>query len=145
MSLLHAVGGTNEDRLKLFQQAVAILEASSLDPDAKRALIHDGFGAGPYRFGTLEITDSQVQAFTEKPLGDGNLINGGFFVLSPQVLDLIEGDDSIWEDKPVHALVRQQQLAAYQHTGFWRPMDTLRDKTYLEELWASGAAPWKKW
>ena len=101
--------------------------------------------APPGRFGTLEITDGQVQAFTEKPLGDGNLINGGFFVLSPQVLDLIDGDESIWEDKPVNALVRQQQLAAYQHTGFWRPMDTLRDKTYLEELWASGAAPWKKW
>ena len=73
------------------------------------------------------------------------MINGGFFVLSPEVIDLIKDDTTIWEKEPLETLAQRQQLAAYQHTGFWQPMDTLRDKTYLEELWSSGSAPWKVW
>ena len=101
--------------------------------------------APPGRFGTLNLSQDTVTEFVEKPVGDGGLINGGFFVLSPKVLDLIEGDDSSWEDRPVQQLITQSQLIAYQHTGFWRPMDTLRDKIYLEEMWQSGLAPWKTW
>ncbi|WP_198972308.1 glucose-1-phosphate cytidylyltransferase [Xylophilus sp. ASV27] len=101
--------------------------------------------APPGRFGALNITEKAVTAFVEKPVGDGGLINGGFFVLSPQVLDLIEGDGSAWEDRPVQRLIAQGQLMAWQHTGFWRPMDTLRDKITLEDLWSSGQAPWKTW
>ena len=99
----------------------------------------------PGRFGALEIHNDVVRSFKEKPKGDGGMINGGFFVLSPSVLPLIENDQSIWESKPLEALTNQGELVAYQHQGFWQPMDTLRDKTYLEELWASGQAPWKVW
>jgi glucose-1-phosphate cytidylyltransferase len=99
----------------------------------------------PGRFGALEIQNDVVRSFKEKPKGDGGMINGGFFVLSPSVLPLIENDQSIWESKPLEALTNQGELIAYQHQGFWQPMDTLRDKTYLEELWASGQAPWKVW
>jgi len=99
----------------------------------------------PGRFGALEIQNDIVRSFKEKPKGDGGMINGGFFVLSPSVLPLIENDQSIWESKPLEALTNQGELVAYQHQGFWQPMDTLRDKTYLEELWASGQAPWKVW
>jgi glucose-1-phosphate cytidylyltransferase len=81
----------------------------------------------------------------EKPLGDGGWINGGFFVLSPEVLDLIEDDHTIWEAWPMQTLASQDQLRAYRHAGFWHPMDTLRDRHYLEELWTSGRAPWKVW
>jgi len=84
-------------------------------------------------------------SFKEKPKGDGGMINGGFFVLSPSVIDLIDGDDCIWEREPLEALAASGQLAAYEHRGFWQPMDTLRDKTYLEELWQGGKAPWKTW
>lgn len=101
--------------------------------------------APPGRFGALNITDKAVTAFVEKPMGDGGLINGGFFVLSPKVLDLIDGDGSAWEDRPVQRLIAQGQLMAWQHSGFWRPMDTLRDKLTLEDLWSSGQAPWKTW
>lgn len=101
--------------------------------------------APPGRFGALSMAGDKVSEFVEKPVGDGGLINGGFFVLSPEVLDLIEGDESAWEDRPVQQLIEQGELMAYQHLGFWRPMDTLRDKTYLEELWQSGHAPWKTW
>jgi glucose-1-phosphate cytidylyltransferase len=97
------------------------------------------------RFGALEIEDNRVVSFQEKPRGDGGLINGGFFVLSPEVLDLIEGDSTLWEQEPLRALAAQGELMAYEHTGFWQPMDTLREKHYLEQLWASGNAPWKKW
>ena len=97
----------------------------------------------PGRFGALEIQNDVVRSFKEKPKGDGGMINGGFFVLSPSVLPLIENDQTIWEIKPLEALTNQGELIAYQHQGFWQPMDTLRDKTYLEELWASGQAPWK--
>lgn len=99
----------------------------------------------PGRFGALEIQDSQVRSFQEKPKGDGAMINGGFFVLSPRVLDTITGDATLWEQEPLQQLASQSELMAWQHTGFWQPMDTLRDKTYLEELWASGKAPWKLW
>ena len=101
--------------------------------------------APPGRFGTLEIAEDQVQSFTEKPLGDGNLINGGFFVLSPKVLDYIDSDDSTWEQEPLITLAEQGQLLAYKHEGFWQAMDTLREKNLLEELWAGGQAPWKTW
>ncbi|KVX81914.1 glucose-1-phosphate cytidylyltransferase [Burkholderia ubonensis] len=99
----------------------------------------------PGRFGALDIRDSKVSSFKEKPMGDGGMINGGFFVLSPKVIDLIPGDDCIWEREPLERLAEQGNLAAYEHHGFWQPMDTLRDKTLLEELWQSGTAPWKVW
>jgi glucose-1-phosphate cytidylyltransferase len=100
----------------------------------------------PGRFGALDIhADHRVTAFKEKPKGDGGMINGGFFVLSPKVIELIVGDLTIWEREPLEALAERGELSAYQHHGFWQPMDTLRDKHYLEELWASGKAPWKIW
>lgn len=100
----------------------------------------------PGRFGALDIQrDQRVTSFKEKPKGDGGMVNGGFFVLSARVLDLIEGPQTIWERKPLETLAEQGQLKAFPHEGFWQPMDTLRDKNYLEELWASGNAPWKKW
>jgi glucose-1-phosphate cytidylyltransferase len=86
-----------------------------------------------------------VRGFTEKPRGEGGLINGGFFVLSPQVLALISGDNTPWESTPLEALANQNQLVAFEHHGFWQPMDTLREKTLLEDLWQSGQAPWKIW
>lgn len=99
----------------------------------------------PGRFGALDIQNDKVTSFKEKPKGDGGMINGGFFVLSPQVLKLIEGDHTVWEQTPLERLADSGQLAAFQHHGFWQPMDTLRDRTYLEDLWASGKAPWKVW
>ncbi|WP_397411209.1 glucose-1-phosphate cytidylyltransferase [Polaromonas sp.] len=99
----------------------------------------------PGRFGALDFDGHKVRSFKEKPKGDGGMINGGFFVLSPEVLKYIDGDSSVWERTPLEALAEEGQLAAYQHGGFWQPMDTLRDKTHLEELWASGKAPWKVW
>lgn len=97
----------------------------------------------PGRFGVLEIADRQVKSFKEKPKGD--LINGGFFVLSPKVIELIEDDQSVWEQYPLMKLAEDGELMAYQHDGFWQPMDTLRDKIYLEELWSNKNAPWKSW
>ena len=99
----------------------------------------------PGRFGALDMLGDKVQTFSEKPKGDGGMINGGFFVLSPAVLDLLDGDDCIWERAPLETLAERGELAAYQHHGFWQAMDTLRDKTYLEELWQSGQAPWRVW
>lgn len=99
----------------------------------------------PGRFGALDFDGHKVRSFREKPKGDGGMINGGFFVLSPEVLDYIDDDSTVWERSPLERLADEGQLAAYQHTGFWQPMDTLRDKTYLDELWASGNAPWKIW
>ena len=99
----------------------------------------------PGRFGALQIKGAQVMGFAEKPRGDGGQINGGYFVLSPKVLSLIDGDASPWESTPLETLTSQQQLMAFDHHGFWQPMDTLRDKTQLEELWQSGQAPWKVW
>ena len=99
----------------------------------------------PKRFGQMKIINDRVIHFEEKPHGEGGYINGGFFVLSPKVLNYIEGDATIWEREPLEMLSQQQQLFAFRHDGFWQPMDTLRDKTYLEELWLSGRAPWKSW
>jgi glucose-1-phosphate cytidylyltransferase len=99
----------------------------------------------PGRFGALDLKADAVRSFIEKPHGDGMYINGGFFVLSPEVLDLIDGDNSIWEKKPLETLAQEGRLHAYKHHGFWQPMDTLRDKQLLEDLWAGGAAPWKQW
>ena len=99
----------------------------------------------PGRYGALNMQGQRVQGFTEKPRGDGGLINGGFFVLSPQVLARIAGDSTSWEGEPLTSLAAEGQLMAYEHTGFWQPMDTLREKNLLEELWLSGTAPWKKW
>lgn len=101
--------------------------------------------APPGRFGALEIETDRVRSFREKPRGDDGVINGGFFVLSPRVIDLIDGDDCIWEAAPLERLASSGQLAAYRHTGFWQPMDTLRDKSHLEDLWQKGKAPWKTW
>ena len=83
--------------------------------------------------------------FTEKPKGDGARINGGFFILSPKVIDLIEDDSVVWEEGPMEALASQGQMSSFEHNGFWQPMDTLRDKNYLEELWSTNKAPWKTW
>jgi glucose-1-phosphate cytidylyltransferase len=99
----------------------------------------------PGRFGALDIQGHQIKRFMEKPKGDGAMINGGFFVLSPRVLDYLENDATIWEQQPLQRLAADDELMAFEHSGFWQPMDTLRDKTYLEELWASGQAPWKTW
>ena len=97
------------------------------------------------RFGALNLDDSKVSSFEEKPHGDGGWINGGFFVLSPDVIDKIENDSTVWEGGPMEMLAKDGQLSAYLHHGFWQPMDTLRDKHYLEGLWESGKAPWKVW
>ena len=99
----------------------------------------------PGRFGSLEISENKVNKFIEKPQGDGGWINAGFFVLSPKVIDYIKDDQTIWEQEPLMQLAAEDQLSAYEHDGFWRPMDTLRDKNSLEELWVSGHAPWKIW
>jgi len=99
----------------------------------------------PGRFGALEMTDKRVLNFREKPKGDGAMVNGGFFVLSPSVLDYLKDDTTIWEREPLERLAEEGQLAAYQHHGFWQPMDTLRDKQLLEDLWQAGNAPWKIW
>jgi glucose-1-phosphate cytidylyltransferase len=99
----------------------------------------------PGRFGSLSISNKQVTGFLEKPKGDGDWINGGFFVLSPKVIDYIGGDEDSWEASPLVNITKDNQLMAYSHSGFWQPMDTLRDKNHLEELWHSGKAPWKKW
>ncbi|WP_039754067.1 glucose-1-phosphate cytidylyltransferase [Chromobacterium haemolyticum] len=99
----------------------------------------------PGRFGALDIKEGQVQSFMEKPKGDGAMINGGFFVLSPKVLSYLKDDSTIWEQEPLMQLAQDGELMAYTHNGFWQPMDTLRDKHYLESLWNSGNAPWKSW
>ena len=99
----------------------------------------------PGRFGVLNIKGDHVTSFEEKPHGDGGWVNGGFFVLSTKVIDLIENDATVWERGPMEQLARENQLSAYLHHGFWQPMDTLRDKNHLEELWQSGKAPWKVW
>jgi len=101
--------------------------------------------APPGRFGALEVSDREVRAFREKPRSDGAMINGGFFVLSPRVFDYLADDRTVWEQEPLARLAAEGQLMAFEHHGFWQPMDTLRDKQHLEELWASGRAPWKVW
>jgi glucose-1-phosphate cytidylyltransferase len=99
----------------------------------------------PGRFGALALRDELITNFQEKPDGDGAWINGGFFVLSPKVLDYIEGDSTVWEQSPMERLASESQFMAFFHRGFWQPMDTLRDKVLLETLWESGNAPWKIW
>jgi len=99
----------------------------------------------PGRFGALDIENGKVLRFNEKPRGDGALINGGFFVLSPKVLGLLKGDDTVWEQEPLIQLAAQDELMAFKHEGFWQPMDTLHDKNTLEKMWATNTAPWKKW
>jgi len=99
----------------------------------------------PGRFGILNLQGDHVTSFEEKPHGDGGWVNGGFFVLSPKVIDFIDGDKTVWERGPMEKLARENQLSAYLHSGFWQPMDTMRDKNHLEELWQSGKAPWKIW
>jgi len=101
--------------------------------------------APPGRFGATVIKNTQVTEFIEKPAGDNGLINGGFFVLEPSVLSRISGDDTIWEKGPLASLAADNQLSAFRHSGFWQPMDTLREKNHLEELWESGNAPWRIW
>ncbi len=120
---------------------------------AKLVAFHQGHGRDatvtavrpPGRFGALAIDGDKVAGFIEKPEGDGSWINGGFFVLSPKVLQRIDGDDTVWEQAPLQTLARDNQLSAFCHGGFWQPMDTLRDKRQLEELWANGQARWKVW
>jgi glucose-1-phosphate cytidylyltransferase len=99
----------------------------------------------PGRYGALNMDGKSVRGFIEKPQGDGGWINGGFFVLSPSCVDMIVDDNSSWEGEPLIKLAAQGELMAYEHRGFWQPMDTLRDKNHLEELWLSGDAPWKSW
>ena len=102
--------------------------------------------APPGRFGALELSEqSEVLRFKEKPAGDGGLINGGFFVADPSVVDLIAGPATVWEQEPLETLAATRELVAYHHSGFWQPMDTLRDKQHLEDLWLKGKAPWKLW
>jgi glucose-1-phosphate cytidylyltransferase len=97
------------------------------------------------RFGALDIQNQKVERFIEKPANEGGLINGGFFVLSPKVIDYVENDATTWERAPLERIARDGQLMAFEHRGFWQAMDTLRDKFQLEELWESGKAPWKTW
>lgn len=99
----------------------------------------------PARFGALSLERNLISRFQEKPAGDGAWINGGFFVLSPKVMDYIDGDETPWERGPMERLAAKSEFAAFMHHGFWHPMDTLRDKTHLEDLWSSGKAPWKTW
>ncbi len=99
----------------------------------------------PGRFGSLDVSGNKIKAFEEKPQGDGFWVNGGYFVLSPKVLDYIEGDASVWEADPLQRLAAEGELSAYHHHGFWQPMDTLRDQNLLQELWTGDKAPWKVW
>lgn len=99
----------------------------------------------PGRFGALDLKRARITGYREKPQGDGGWVNGGFFVLSPKVLDYIEGDSTVWEREPLERLAREGELSAFRHPGFWQPMDTLRDRNLLEDLWASNRAPWKVW
>jgi glucose-1-phosphate cytidylyltransferase len=119
----------------------------------KLLAFHKGHGAKatltatrpPARFGAMKFDGDRVLSFQEKPLGDGNYINGGFFVLSASVLNYIEGDQTTWERGPMESLAREGHLRAMRHDGFWQPMDTMHDKAYLEGLWDSGKPPWKVW
>jgi glucose-1-phosphate cytidylyltransferase len=99
----------------------------------------------PGRFGAVDMDGSKILSFKEKPQGDGNWVNGGYFVLSPKVIDLIDDDSTIWEKAPMETLAQQGEMQAFHHHGFWQPMDTLRDKVLLEGLWDAGQAPWKRW
>ena len=136
----------NEDFHFTYGDGVADIDLEALVKHhrRKRVLATVTSVSPPGRFGALVTKGDQVTSFTEKPEGSSR-INGGFFVLSPKVLDYIAGDQTVWEGEPLERLAREGQLGAYEHEGFWHPMDTLRDKNYLEELWSSGKAPWKVW
>ena len=110
---------------------------------AKKATMTTAYPPG--RFGALNIKNGVIKSFKEKPKGDGAMVNAGFFVLSPEVIDLIDGDETIWEQKPLEQLASSQELMAFEHHGFWQPMDTLYDKNMLNQLWRDGTAPWKIW
>jgi glucose-1-phosphate cytidylyltransferase len=120
---------------------------------AREIAFHNGHGKlatvaavmPPGRYGALEMHGEKVTGFVEKPRGDGGMINGGFFVLSPKCIDLIDGDATSWEGEPLAKLAKSGQMMAFEHQGFWQPMDTLRDKNQLEQMWQSGRAPWKVW
>ena len=99
----------------------------------------------PGRFGTLDISGNKITKFKEKPAGDGNWINGGYFVLEPSVFDYLKDDITVWEREPLERLAKENQLSAFKHNGFWQPLDTLRDKNYLDALWTANKAPWKTW
>ena len=99
----------------------------------------------PGRFGMLDISETKIINFKEKPDGDGNWINGGFFVLEPTVFDYLKDDSTVWEKEPLERLAKENQLSAFKHNGFWQPLDTLRDKNYLDKLWNSDNAIWKNW
>ena len=99
----------------------------------------------PGRFGTIDISENKITNFKEKPTGDGNWINVGYFVLEPSVFDYLKNDTTVWEREPLERLAKENQLSAFKHVGFWQPLDTLRDKNQLEELWSNGKAPWKTW
>jgi glucose-1-phosphate cytidylyltransferase len=137
----------NEDFCMTYGDGVADIDISALIDHHKRSgrLATVTAVKPPGRFGSLEISGTKVEGFSEKLPGDSNWINGGFFVLSPKVIGYIEGDETIWEKQPMERLAADGQLESYKHNGFWSPMDTLRDKNMLEECWASGKAPWKTW
>lgn len=137
----------DEDFCLTYGDGVADVNITELVAHHKRAGLEATVTAvrPPGRFGALELSNGAVRGFVEKPLGDGSWINGGFFVLSPSVFHRIEDDRTVWEKEPLEGLARDGQLAAFTHEGFWQPMDTLRDKRYLEDLWSRSEAPWKKW
>lgn len=126
------IGNVDLDRLVAFHQENGVLATMTATQP-------------PGRFGSLKLNGNHIAGFQEKPRGDGGWVNGGFFVLSPKVLEYIDGDSTTWEHEPLQQLVEMGQLAAYRHDGFWKPMDTLSDKKLLENLWQSNAAPWKIW
>jgi glucose-1-phosphate cytidylyltransferase len=99
----------------------------------------------PGRFGVVDIEEDKIRKFTEKPVGDGGWVNGGYFVLEPRIFDYLDGDETTWEREPLERLAAEAQLSAFRHAGFWQPMDNLRDKILLDGLWESGRAPWKVW
>lgn len=137
----------NEDFFMTYGDGVANIDINALYDfhKAQKRLATVTAVVPPGRFGALEISDNRVDRFLEKPRGDGMRINGGYFVLSPKVLDYIEGDHTTWEREPMERLAGEGQLSAYNHNGFWQPMDTLREKNELENLWNSGKAEWKLW
>lgn len=137
----------NEDFCLTYGDGVAAVDIMKLiEFHKERGLLATVTAVQPSgRFGAMEIGNDRVTHFQEKPKGDGSWINGGFFVLSPKIFDYIDGDETVWERKPLERFAAEEQLAAYKHYGFWQPMDTLRDKNQLEELWSSGDAPWKVW
>ena len=138
---------TNEPFCFTYGDGVADIDLTKLIESHKRSgkLATVTAVLPPGRYGALEIEDGSVKSFVEKPRGDGSRVNGGFFVLSPKVIELIDGDDTIWEDQPLRRLTEMNEIGAFLHQGFWQPMDTLREKTLLEELWKNNKAPWKTW